>query len=357
MEIRLKKEATAEKIRFMIRNGSFPPGSKLPRGTELAKSLGVSHITLRAALEELAREGIVSLVQGKGTFVTGDGTVQALGKVLIIKDSFNSLRGVCNYILPGFEKRCCELRILTETVSWDFIANTSVSSFRRILKQNGFTGVLLPGGGFKENDEFGVFLAGCGVPVLVAHGTHLDSKRTDFPVMRTDYRAAWDEGVKFLRSCGRKRIAYLANSLFKIKYYTEGEFLEHLAAFGADAEKGLLGAAFPFDGSFEQAVEQLLKEKPDAFFCGSDFFAMQVCEFLTARGIRIPEDIAVLGFGGYPGGNFCTPALSTVDFQYNAIGEKAAELLADPGQLNKKNFELLTPHRILIRESAIPKKK
>ena len=103
-------------------------------------------------------------------------------------------------------------------------------------------------------------------------------------------------------------------------------------------------------------MARLLEARPDAIFCGSDFFAMRVCELLCARRIRIPEEIAVLGFGGYPGGNFCTPALSTVDFQYNAIGEKAAELLADPELLDKKNFDLLTPHKILIRESAIPTK-
>ena len=354
MEIRLKKEFAAAQIRSMIRNREFPLGTKLPRGTELAKALGVSHITLRAALEELAGEGVVSLVQGKGTFVTGDGLVKAFGKVLIIKDTFYSLRGVCNYILPGFEKRCCELRIVTETVNWDFIASSSLASFCRKLKQNGFTGVLLPGGGFNENDDFAAFLAQCGVPVLVAHGTALDLKRTPFSVMRTDYGSAWDDGVKFLRSCGRKRIAFLANSLFKVKYYSEKEFLDHYTSFGVEADRHLLASASPLDDSFDKAVGQLLKAKPDAFFCGSDFFAMRVCEILTAKKIRIPEDIAVLGFGGYPGSNFCTPALSTVDFQYNAIGEKAAELLADPRQFVQKRFDMLTPHKILVRESAIP---
>ena len=83
---------------------------------------------------------------------------------------------------------------------------------------------------------------------------------------------------------------------------------------------------------------------------------MRICELLTARKIRIPEDIAVLGFGGYPGGDFCTPALSTVDFQYTAIGERAAELLADPRKVEERKFDVFTSHKILIRESAVPKK-
>ncbi len=356
MEIRLKKEIVAEKIRSMIRNGELTFGTKLPRGTEFAKALGVSHITLRAALEELAREGVVSLVQGKGTYITGDGHLRAAGKVLIIKDTFDSLRSVCNYILPGFEKRCCELRIITETVNRDFIVNGSTGAFRKKLKQNGFTGLLVPGGGFQKNDALVPFLRESGIPVLVAHGTSLDPERTGVPVLRTNYSAAWDDGVKFLRSCGKKRIAFLANSLFKVKYYTEDEFLERLALSGAESSKKLLASAFPADESFNKAAEKLLKASPDAIFCGSDLFAMRICELLTARKIRIPEDIAVLGFGGYPGGDFCTPALSTVDFQYTAIGERAAELLADPRKVEERKFDVFTSHKILIRESAVPKK-
>ena len=81
-----------------------------------------------------------------------------------------------------------------------------------------------------------------------------------------------------------------------------------------------------------------------------------VCDHLAARNIDVPRQIAVLGFGGYPGGDFYTPALSTVDFQYNAIGEKAAELLAAPETLTGKRFDIFTPHKILCRESAIKTK-
>ena len=112
----------------------------------------------------------------------------------------------------------------------------------------------------------------------------------------------------------------------------------------------------PDDHEFESTLQKLLAAAPDAIFCGSDFFAMRTCQFLAERKIRVPEDIAVLGFGGYPGGNFCVPALSTVDFQYNAIGEKAAELLSDPRQLEVKDFDIFTPHKMLIRESAVTKK-
>ena len=231
MKINSKKESTAQKIRAMIRNGEFKLGSKLPRGTEFAATLGVSHITLRAALEELAKEGFVSLVQGKGTFVTGDGRIRAAGKILVVRDGFHTLRNLSTYILPGFEKRCCELQLLTETISTDFLKNSSPAAFRSIIRKNGFSAVLIPGGGFTENDPLAALLKVCGVPVLIAHGTANDPERTGFPVMRTNYAGAWDTGAGFLRSCGFKRCAVFSNASFKVKYLTDKEFLDRFEEF------------------------------------------------------------------------------------------------------------------------------
>ena len=60
MNIKSKRVFIAEKIASLIQSGELPMGSKLPRGTEFAKELGVSHITLRGALEDLAKAGLVT---------------------------------------------------------------------------------------------------------------------------------------------------------------------------------------------------------------------------------------------------------------------------------------------------------
>ena len=354
MEIKLKKELAAEKLRQAIRNGKFPVGSKLPRGTELAGKLGVSHITLRAAFKELAAEGYITSIHGRGTFVIGNGVPAASAKVLVLRDFSFGLRNAANYILPGFERRCCELGILTETVSAAFLRSGSRRDLHRVLSQNGFTAILLAGGGFTENDPLAELLRSAGLPVLAAHGTPLDRERTGFSVMRTDYRTAWDDGVKFLLAAGKKRIAMLINFDYKIRYYSDEEILRRFAELGAVSDPGLLAAA---DGkSFERAMTRLLAARPEAVFCGSDFFAMLACKFLAESKIKVPDDVAVLGFGGYPGGGLCSPGLSTVDFQYDAIGVRAAELLLDPRTLADPGFDIFTPHRILIRSSAIKTK-
>jgi len=63
-------EQTAEQIRGLIVGGRLAPGSRLPTEPQLAGSMGVSRGTVRSALHQLCREGLLWQRQGKGTFVS-----------------------------------------------------------------------------------------------------------------------------------------------------------------------------------------------------------------------------------------------------------------------------------------------
>ncbi|GFN22665.1 FadR/GntR family transcriptional regulator [Thermanaeromonas sp. C210] len=63
-------QAVFEQLRDQIFSGNWPPGSRLPSENELARMLGVSRISVRAALQKLNTLGLVQSRQGGGTFVT-----------------------------------------------------------------------------------------------------------------------------------------------------------------------------------------------------------------------------------------------------------------------------------------------
>ena len=63
-------EQAAEYIRARIQSGEYALGSRIPTEKELCALLGVSRPTLRQALDTLTREGVLSRVKGRGTFVT-----------------------------------------------------------------------------------------------------------------------------------------------------------------------------------------------------------------------------------------------------------------------------------------------
>ncbi|MGH2402958.1 MAG: GntR family transcriptional regulator [bacterium] len=62
--VQLKRSLVA-----MIQTGLFEPGDRLPPTADLCKRFRVSHITVSKAFDDLARDGVVSRIQGKGTFV------------------------------------------------------------------------------------------------------------------------------------------------------------------------------------------------------------------------------------------------------------------------------------------------
>lgn len=71
----------AESIEEKINDGTWKQGSKIPSERELSILYGMSRITVRNAIDELARQGKLDKVQGKGTFVLSKSIIQNLGNV------------------------------------------------------------------------------------------------------------------------------------------------------------------------------------------------------------------------------------------------------------------------------------
>jgi len=69
------------------------------------------------------------------------------------------------------------------------------------------------------------------------------------------------------------------------------------------------------------------KAKPDAVVCYNDLVAIGFMGVATTLGIRIPEDLSVVGIDNIPFGRFTSPALTTVDTQSEKLGEEGMRLL------------------------------
>jgi CheY-like chemotaxis protein len=82
-------------IRSAIEQGQYPEGSALPTQPALARTIGVSTVTLRQALERLAQEGFVEARQGHGTFVRSKRALR--GPVLVADDD----RGVRDVLVDS----------------------------------------------------------------------------------------------------------------------------------------------------------------------------------------------------------------------------------------------------------------
>ena len=136
-----------------------------------------------------------------------------------------------------------------------------------------------------------------------------------------------------LLSLGRRRIAFLGDAS---SHYPE--FLERyegcdaaLRDAGTAMDRALQVDAVSSEEAGETAARALLaRGLPfDAVFAASDLIAIGAMRVFTEHGLRIPEDVAVIGFDNIPAARIATPALSTINQDTTTAGELlVAELVA-----------------------------
>ncbi len=113
-----------------------------------------------------------------------------------------------------------------------------------------------------------------------------------------------------------------------------------------------------FEGSFDGrsgliAIESLLMNRKSftAVFCGSDSMALGARLALYRRGIRVPEDMSLIGFDDQPGAELMTPPLTTVRQPATEMGQAAADAMLK--MIEKKEYELPTfQANLVFRESV-----
>jgi DNA-binding LacI/PurR family transcriptional regulator len=102
-----------------------------------------------------------------------------------------------------------------------------------------------------------------------------------------------------------------------------------------------------------------LADPPDAVFCFNDLLAIGAMYAVRLRGLRVPDDIAVVGFDDIGEGRFANPSLSTVAPDKDAIGELAVSLIerrltasdeTDPEGPSAEEFHV--PTELTVRESS-----
>jgi len=104
------------------------------------------------------------------------------------------------------------------------------------------------------------------------------------------------------------------------------------------------------------AVEQLLRVRPsvDAIFCGSDQIARGVVDALRERGVRVPQDIAVVGFDNWQIIAAATrPPLTTIDMNLHELGRQAgSRMLAMINAGRTQAGVVRLPCRLVVRQSC-----
>ncbi|MHC5267579.1 LacI family DNA-binding transcriptional regulator [Enterococcus sp. LJL98] len=141
------------------------------------------------------------------------------------------------------------------------------------------------------------------------------------------------------------RFLVLRDYLTRLKMYDETNHLQ---------------GTFTIDGGFA-AMQDYLAETPDypsAFFASSDALAIGAMRAIQERGLRIPEDIAIIGFNDVSVAKYVTPALTTVKVYTEWMGELAVstmlELIQEAAPVPRK---ITVGTELVLRDSTDLSKK
>ena len=141
--------------------------------------------------------------------------------------------------------------------------------------------------------------------------------------------------TEHLYAIGRRRIAHLAGRSNSTGQGRLEGYRQALERHGLPyREEYVVHGAFVDTQSTEQGYESMqsllkLAERPDAVFCHNDPLAIGAMNAILDAGLRIPEDIAVIGCGNLYFDASLRVALSSIDQHSAQLGEKAGELLLD----------------------------
>jgi LacI family transcriptional regulator len=162
--------------------------------------------------------------------------------------------------------------------------------------------------------------------------------------------------TQHLLSLGHRRIAYLGGP--PTSGCTQARmngFRGAMEAAGLPVPKDYIWLReFLYDDGLAGGAELLdLAEPPTAIFAGSDEVALGVMEAARARGLRVPEDLSIVGFDDTQVARLASPPLTTVRQplrEMGAVALRTALQLAAGEQIDSHHVELAT--RLIIRDSA-----
>lgn len=236
-----------------------------------------------------------------------------------------------------------------------FVCNTDGQhdrerKFFQDVMDRGVDGIVFASGETAAEISFGP--ADLGTPI-VCIGDHLDHPTCDAVI--PDDEEGSREAVAFLAGRGYQRVAMIQGPARSGARRTAGFRLAMHAAKRKVVSPMLVRGDWTRRGGFE-AMKALmaLPAPPDAVFCANDLMAIGALDVANELGLRVPDDLAIVGFDDVDAATIVAPNLTTVRNPAYEAGSTAGDLLLSrmSGRYSGAGRTVVLPCPLVVRSSA-----
>lgn len=330
-----------------INRGQFKPGQRLPSTKELSRQLSVSLVTTHRALQEMVGNGLLERTQGRGTFVIDDGGSRGrrlcLGLFLHPEASLADLYH--GHVLQGMTGAADEHGI-------DLLI-TRIDHYR----PNTCHGLLLIQPAPDDVERFIVLVKGR-VPMLVVGSSPSVTGVVTIDVNPLELARL---AVDHLHQLGHRRIAYLGGGRDRVSSRNLRRGFDRVCELLSipDGSVQIIEAVgWQLDAGEQMSVSRMLaaSNRPTAILAGGMFLTVDIYHIASTLGLRIPQDLSVVGTNDPASAAVMSPPLTTVRQPLTQMGHAAVSALAEHVRDAREPLrdQLLSPELHVRRSTTAP---
>lgn len=320
-------------------------GQALPTELALAAKYGVSRKTVRAAMGHIEKQGLVHRVRGKGTFPTKGKQAGALfraqlGEIGAISWCGVDEGGFYSPIIEGAVQEAMQhhRRVV---LSSGATSDSKREACYQLIDDHRLEGLLLIA---VTDQQLLDDLAKRSKPiVLVDHF----AERAKIDCVRVDSAGGSRLAVEHLHKLGHKRIAFLNNLHPEVNPARLRGYREGMKQCGLESNDDWVVEAGGLKGGGDAAMRLLslpMKERPTAILSFSDDMALGAIQAILRFGLKVPEEMSVVGTGGVKQPvTVGLPELTCVRFDSSELGRTAVKYLLE--RIEKPS---LKPRNVMI---------
>lgn len=233
-----------------------------------------------------------------------------------------------------------------------------IKSMLSLIKENKLKGIISLGAQLYNIDS--KLFNEIKIPIVFTSADVLKDNDIDsISTIKVENRYSSYNGVKYLINKGHRNIAILLGdindkgiSIERFNGYKRALFEENFLV----NKKYIKYGKYECKSAYEKTLELLEESKEvTAIFAISDLMAVGAAKAITDKGLRVGEDIALLGFDGMDMTKYYFPGISTIEQPKERLAKESINLLLDLINKKSENRNIVIETNLLERESTIKK--